>query len=149
MLSCALSSKRCVKINSRKNPKCHFWASSSEKNPKYRSSDLQSDCNSKRSIKPDTSGQMWSVEWSSFFTVVSKIAIWEKERERKKGDHLQPLQPGKWKGAFAKLPVPPGALGTLVPAHRESNHLSAGRVPPGQTAHRSRQWVGSCVTPER
>lgn len=78
--------KDVLRLTAGKTQSATFEPAQVKKNPtKYKSSDLQSDCNSKRSIKPDTSGQMWSVEWSSFFTVVSKIAIWEKEREKERG----------------------------------------------------------------
>lgn len=107
VLLCALSSKRSVKIYSRKNAECHFWASSSEK--QNRSSDLKSDCNSKRVCK---ARHLWrDVEcWMEQFPYSCQqnhhLRGREREREkrekekkeRKKRDHLHPysLANGKW-----------------------------------------------------
>lgn len=110
VLLCALSSKRSVKIYSRKNAECHFWASSSEK--QNRSSDLKSDCNSKRVCK---ARHLWrDVEcWMEQFpySCQQNHHLRGREREREEGERKKrkkeegpssPLQPGKWEVAFAK-----------------------------------------------
>lgn len=145
VLSCALSSKRCVKINSRKNPKCHFWASSSEKQ-KYRSSDRKRDCNPKSSTKPDT----WTdVEcWMEQILYSCQQNLHLRERERKGPSSALTAW---WMGRNAPSASRWTSLcsscapcaGNAVPGVRNTGRAPGGS--PGATV----QAAGSCVAPKQ
>lgn len=82
MLSCALSSKRCVRSTAGKTQSATFEPAQ-VKNRKYRSSDLKRDCNSKRSTKPDTWTDVECWMEQILYSCQQNHHLRERERERK------------------------------------------------------------------